>query len=73
MGTPCRAVCQALSGLCIQHIDQRFSIPSMMDVRRHFAAEAYRVALVVVWVADMSELQLWQRFDPDLNISTTIR
>lgn len=62
MGTPCRAVCQALSALCIQHIDQRLSIASMMDVRRHFTAEAYRVALVAAWVVDMSALQLWQRF-----------
>lgn len=64
MGTPCRAVCQDLLGLCIQLIDQGRSIPSKMDVRRHFTAEAYRVALVTVWVADMSELQSWQRILP---------
>lgn len=37
---PCRAVCQAVSGPSIQYIDQRRSIPSMMDGRRHFTAEA---------------------------------
>ncbi len=62
MRTPCRAVCQVLSALCIQHIDQRLSIPSVMDVRRHFTEEAYMVALVAAWGADMSELQMWQRF-----------
>lgn len=43
---------------CAHNTLIRRSILSMMDVRRHFTAEAYRVALVTVWVGDVSELQL---------------
>lgn len=46
------------------------SILSMMDVRRHLtAAQAYRVALMAVWPADMSEFQLrWRVSSPDLHV-----
>lgn len=60
MGTPCRAVCQALSDFCIQPIDQRPSIGSMMDVRRRFTTHAYKQASASVWAVNMSELHSWR-------------